>query len=45
MPAPTTVAPAAQPKPPPSGCDPNYSGCVPIAKDVDCEGGSGDGPA
>jgi hypothetical protein len=52
-PAPTTVAPAAQPKPtpkptpkpPPSGCDPNYSGCVPIAKDVDCEGGSGDGPA
>lgn len=29
----------------PSGCDPNYSGCVPIASDVDCEGGSGDGPA
>jgi DUF971 family protein len=28
-----------------SGCDPNYSGCVPIAPDVDCEGGSGDGPA
>lgn len=28
-----------------SGCDPNYSGCVPIASDVDCEGGSGDGPA
>jgi hypothetical protein len=52
-PVPTTVAPAAQPKPtpkptpkpPPSGCDPNYSSCVPIAKDVDCEGGSGDGPA
>jgi hypothetical protein len=28
-----------------SGCDSNYSGCVPIASDVDCEGGSGDGPA
>ena len=25
-------------------CDPNYSGCVPIASDVDCAGGSGDGP-
>ena len=28
-----------------SGCDPNYSGCVLIASDVDCEGGSGNGPA
>jgi hypothetical protein len=27
------------------GCDPNYTGCVPIASDVDCEGGSGNGPA
>jgi len=27
-----------------SGCDPNYSGCVPIASDVDCSGGSGNGP-
>lgn len=27
-------------------CAPNYSGaCVPIASDVDCAGGSGDGPA
>ena len=26
-------------------CDPNYSGCVPIASDVDCEGGNGNGPA
>jgi len=25
-------------------CDPNYSGCVPIASDVDCSGGTGDGP-
>jgi hypothetical protein len=28
-----------------SNCDENYSGCVPIASDVDCAGGSGDGPA
>jgi len=27
-------------------CDPHYSGaCVPIASDVDCSGGSGNGPA
>jgi len=26
-------------------CDANYSGvCVPVASDVDCAGGSGDGP-
>lgn len=30
---------------PVSSCDPNYSGCVPIASDVDCAGGSGNGPA
>jgi hypothetical protein len=40
-PPPTTAAPT----PAPSGCDPNYSGCVPIASDVDCAGGSGNGPA
>jgi hypothetical protein len=28
-----------------SGCDPNYSGCVPIDSDVDCAGGSGNGPS
>jgi len=43
-----TVPPAA-PVPPAlaeaaPGCDPNYSGCVPIASDVDCIGGDGDGP-
>lgn len=28
-----------------SECDPNYSGaCVPIASDVDCAGGEGNGP-
>lgn len=30
---------------PASSCDPNYSGCVPIASDVDCAGGKGNGPA
>jgi resuscitation-promoting factor RpfB len=29
---------------PPDACDPNYSGCVPIASDVDCAGGGGNGP-
>ena len=28
-----------------SSCDPNYTPCVPIASDVDCAGGSGNGPA
>jgi hypothetical protein len=37
---------APLPQQPSSPCDPNYSGaCVPIASDVDCAGGSGDGPA
>lgn len=26
-------------------CNPNYSGCVPNASDVDCAGGNGNGPA
>lgn len=40
--------PPVQPAVPaaPSGCDPNYAGpCVPVASDVDCAGGSGNGPA
>jgi len=37
---------APLPQQPSSSCDPNYSGaCVPIASDVDCAGGSGNGPA
>jgi hypothetical protein len=28
-----------------TGCDANYSGCVPIASDVDCRDGQGNGPA
>jgi hypothetical protein len=26
-------------------CDPNYDPCVPVATDVDCAGGNGNGPA
>lgn len=54
-PAPKTTAPpppkstptAKTTTPPSTGkCDPNYTGaCVPIASDVDCAGGSGNGPA
>jgi hypothetical protein len=54
-PAPVAVpAPAPAPVPAPvplvqqggGGCDPNYTGaCVPISSDVDCAGGSGNGPA
>jgi hypothetical protein len=45
-PALTPPAPISRPTPQPSSnCDPNYSGCVPIASDVDCAGGSGNGPA
>lgn len=29
----------------PSACDRNYSPCVPIDRDVDCAGGSGNGPS
>lgn len=46
--APPAPAPLPAPQPVPGtnpGCDPNYSGCVPIASDVDCAGGSGNGPA
>lgn len=28
----------------PANCHPSYEPCVPIATDVDCAGGSGDGP-
>lgn len=38
--------PQPQPQPAPKpACDPNYGGCVPIATDVDCAGGKGNGPA
>ena len=37
---------AAEPAPESNGCDSNYADvCVPIASDVDCAGGSGNGPA
>ncbi|MCS5713471.1 G5 domain-containing protein [Herbiconiux sp. CPCC 205716] len=39
-------APEAAPAPEGGGCDPNYAGgCVPIDSDVDCPGGSGNGPS
>ncbi|WP_208758664.1 G5 domain-containing protein [Micromonospora violae] len=41
----TQVVAVGTKKPTSSKCDPNYSGCVPIASDVDCAGGSGNGPA
>jgi hypothetical protein len=46
----TTTAPPPPPPPaapaaaPPSGCHPSYDPCVPIASDVDCAGGTGNGP-
>jgi hypothetical protein len=45
-PPPPAVTVAFVPAIPASNCDPNYEGdCVPIASDVDCAGGSGNGPA
>ena len=45
-PPPPAAPPAAGPEQQPAGCDTNYSdGCVPIDSDVDCAGGSGDGPS
>ncbi|WP_199443725.1 hypothetical protein [Umezawaea beigongshangensis] len=47
-PAPPVVVPPPVAPPAPvqrPACDPNYTGCVPVASDVDCEGGTGNGPA
>lgn len=42
----TSVGTYVAPPPVASNCDSNYAdGCVPIASDVDCAGGSGNGPA
>lgn len=44
--APVVAAPVPLVQQGGGGCDPNYTGaCVPVARDVDCGGGSGDGPA
>jgi hypothetical protein len=44
-PPPAEPAPAPPPPPPlPGDCHPSYDPCVPIVSDVDCAGGSGDGP-
>jgi hypothetical protein len=43
---PPPPVPPAQAQPAASQCSPHYSGaCVPIADDVDCERGGGNGPA
>jgi hypothetical protein len=50
-PSPTTTKPkpkpsTTKPKAPAPKCHPSYEGvCVPFASDVDCAGGSGNGPA
>ncbi|MGH3910597.1 MAG: hypothetical protein ACRDRM_07170 [Pseudonocardiaceae bacterium] len=46
IPASPEPAPLPRPEPAPQNeCDPNYAGaCVPVASDVDCAGGSGNGP-
>jgi len=42
----TYVAPPPPPAPLAGNCDANYAdGCVPVSSDVDCAGGSGNGPA
>lgn len=44
-PTPSTVSESKPLPAPVSTCDPNYAGaCVAIASDVDCGGGSGNGP-
>ncbi len=44
-PPPPDSLPYPGPGPEQPGCDPNYTGdCVPIASDVDCAGGRGNGP-
>ena len=41
IPQPPPIVPIAAP---PEDCSPHYSPCVPIAFDVDCASGTGDGP-
>jgi hypothetical protein len=40
-PQPTTAPEPAETR----QCDPNYTPCVPVASDVDCAGGKGNGPS
>lgn len=42
---PPTAPPIAQGPSPGGDCHPSYTPCVPYASDVDCAGGSGNGPA
>jgi hypothetical protein len=44
-PPPPEPEPPPPPEPEPADeCHPSYDPCVPIVSDVDCEGGSGNGP-
>jgi hypothetical protein len=43
-PPPTTPPPPRPPRPAAGTCHPSYTPCVPMAEDVDCQGGSGNGP-
>lgn len=43
-PAPVVVTQPPPPPPPPPSCTPGYSPCIAPGPDVDCAGGSGDGP-
>lgn len=48
QPAPKPAPPAPKPKPATGsagGCNANYTPCVPTDSDVDCAGGSGNGPS
>lgn len=44
-PVPVATKPTHTPRPAQTSCTPGYNPCVPVAYDVDCAGGSGDGPA
>ncbi len=43
IPPPVTTPPPVT-QPPPSNCTPGYDPCIPPGADVDCAGGSGNGP-
>jgi hypothetical protein len=44
VPLPASAVVSEPPWPPAPGCTPGYSPCIPPGDDVDCAGGSGDGP-
>lgn len=44
IPGVAAAAACAPPPEPAAACDANYTPCVPVASDVDCASGTGDGP-